>query len=468
MLIEDLLDFSKIEAGKVELSHASFSLRAELDSILTTFSLRARHKGLRLLSNIDQAACDGLLGDAGKLRQILLNLLGNALKFTDQGEVELSVSALPAAETDRSGSVGLKFSVRDTGIGIARDKHALVFEAFTQEDSSTTRRYGGTGLGLTIAARLVRLLGGEVTLESEPGQGSTFSFVVHFARAATVGPDAESSAFLQPAVVERPSLPALAPQRLRILVAEDNDFNGMLMLALLKKHEHRVEIVKRGSEAIARAESGEFDLMLLDLHMPDVDGFEVIRRVRERERVHSSGRRLPVIACTARSRKEEEVRCLAAGMDYFLAKPIRSAALWSAIDQVTVREPAHDESAALIDVDALLASCDGDPAILASLCAILRAQLPKQMAHALACSADRDGPRLRESAHKLFGIVATVSTRAGALASRLEDEAEQGDLDAAAASALGLQSLVSEILTHMAGVDAGNPGYSTSSDTTRA
>ncbi len=128
VLIEDLLDFSKIEAGKVDLSHASFSLRAELDSILTTFSLRARHQGLGLVSHIDEGVCDRLLGDAGKLRQVLLNLLGNALKFTEQGEVELTVSAVPAAETDSSNSAGLRFSVRDTGIGIARDKHALVFE----------------------------------------------------------------------------------------------------------------------------------------------------------------------------------------------------------------------------------------------------------------------------------------------------------------------------------------------------
>jgi signal transduction histidine kinase/ActR/RegA family two-component response regulator len=436
-LIDELLDFSKIEAGKMELVAAPFSLRSEMDEITRALAVRASAKGIALVASVDPAAPDRLLGDAGKVRQILLNLVGNAVKFTAEGKVSLGAFVEDAS---RPGTVVVRFTVEDTGIGIPEEKHALVFEAFTQENSGTTRLYGGTGLGLTIAARLARLMGGEITLTSAPGRGSTFTFAVPFET------EAPPAAVLGDGARIRERAPART--NLDILVAEDNDFNGLLMLERLAKRGHHAELVKRGTEALARLERAHFDVLLLDLHMPDKDGFEVAMRVRERER--ETGEHLPIVACTARSRKEDRERCFAAGMDAFLAKPIRSEALWNAIDGLMDSAPVRGAVPSLIDPDALFASCDGDPAILEILRQGLLRQLPLEMNRALGYASEGDAAALRESAHKLFGIVATVSTRAGELASRLEDEAAQGDLEAATVSTTGLEVLVREILERIA------------------
>ena len=337
-IIDDLLDFAKLEAGKLELAATVFSLEGVLEETLRTLAIRAHLKGLTLTGRVGKRVPDRLLlGDEGRLRQVLLNLVGNAIKFTSKGEVEVAVDL--ENEGERPDHVSLRFSVRDTGIGIPADKQALIFQAFTQQDTSTTRKYGGTGLGLTIASRLASLMSGTISVSSQLGQGSTFTFVAPFGVLSERAPIRTVAVRMDGRLPEVPrsSTPeeSAAGPRLRVLVAEDNEFNSDLIRQLLQRRGHDVAIATNGTDALTMASAGNFDLLLLDLHMPGLDGFEVIARLRAEERL--TGGHLPVVALTARARAEDRERCLVAGMDEFLAKPVRAEALWSAIGRVTAR-----------------------------------------------------------------------------------------------------------------------------------
>jgi signal transduction histidine kinase len=469
--INDLLDFSKIEAGKLELDPTSFSLRAAVGETLRALAMRAHRKGLELICDVHPSVPDAIVGDVGRLGQVLLNLVGNAIKFTETGEIVVEIRVTPGAF---DGDEHLGFSVRDTGIGIAPDKQDRIFHAFEQEDMSTTRKYGGTGLGLTISARLIELMGGNISVRSDAGRGSTFTFTARFDRqpggkerpasssalhrglrvfvvgdnathrrildswlrewemepistsangAAVAGelekaraagrpfelalldarsPDADDPSFaatirgatelsttrivlltsgerageadqyrqlrinarlLKPVlqhelfetihrvmrlspneIVTGTVAPAVPVDRgvraegvtaLRVLVAEDNEFNSQLLELLLVGRGHHVRLAKTGRETLRLVEADPYDLLLLDVHMPELDGFGVIHAIREREQ--DTGGRLPVVAVTARSRKEDRQRCLEAGMDDFLLKPINAMDLWAAIDRVGSR-----------------------------------------------------------------------------------------------------------------------------------
>jgi two-component system sensor histidine kinase/response regulator len=457
VIVDGLLDFSKGEARKATLEPKEFALRSELASMTRAAAVRAQRKDLELICDIDDRVPDRLVGDVGKLRQVLLNLVDNAIKFTTHGEVQVLVTSSEAEPASREAK--LTFSVRDTGIGIPSHLHALVFEPFAQADNSTTRRFGGTGLGLTIAASLTALMGGSIELCSEPDVGSTFAFCLGFERAqgnaiadtraepwpgvralvvqdnlaargllvrwlsdwqmeasavtdglsamqvlmtsartsrpvrlllvdgnapgmpgavprASVGagaahklrlvlvePGIEAAAPGAPreVVIQKPVVKAelyaalrrlLSPnegvpshalparvmartnQSRRVLVAEDNEFNVVLTRELLLRRGHDVHVVRSGMGALAELERARYDVLLLDLHMPEMDGFEVIRALRAGEQLR--GGHLPVIALTARARPADRERCLAAGMDGFLAKPINSAALWGAVEGVSV------------------------------------------------------------------------------------------------------------------------------------
>jgi two-component system sensor histidine kinase/response regulator len=448
VIIDSLLDFSKVGAAKIELDLAEFSLRGQLAGLLGGLVPRASKKALELVVDVHDDVPDLVIGDAGRLRQILINLLENAIKFTDAGEVVLTVSVGDAADPD----VDLRFEVRDTGIGIPAHQQSSIFEPFTQADSSTTRRYGGTGLGLTIAAKLAALMHGEINVASEPGTGSVFTLNARVQRAGVeprvalvsqwpgvralivhhnataggvlkrwlegwgidaditrdggsatdallraVGPrkyrlvliDGNAPGVLgDPATRTPPSfvdqgalrLMLLAPRSepseltesrvrkplikeelrlaiqrlleprrsavraevvtprignaattaaLRVLVGEDNEFNAMLISELLRRRGHHPHVVPDGIGILAELEARPYDLLLLDLHMPGLDGFQVIQEIRAREEVR--GGRLSVIALTARSRDQDRERCFAAGMDGFVPKPINSAALWAAV-----------------------------------------------------------------------------------------------------------------------------------------
>ncbi|MFO0809132.1 MAG: ATP-binding protein [Gemmataceae bacterium] len=319
-VINDILDFSKVEAGKLELEAIPFALHETIEGTVKTLAVRAREKGLELRLEFGDNLPRNVVGDPGRLRQILLNLLGNSLKFTECGSVTIRV--------DRSGTVmpgmgtavdRVVFTISDTGIGIPSDKLAAIFEPFAQADSSTTRRYGGTGLGLSISRRLVELMGGTIEVESESGVGSVFTFSTVFGR-----PTAKS-------IVELPAAPTDGTGRsLSVLLAEDNIVNQRLVVRLLEKRGHRVTVAGNGAAAVEEWRGKDFDIILMDVQMPDVDGFEATASIREQE---TEGQRIPIVALTAHALKGDRERCLAAGMDGYLTKPIQPADLYKTLHE---------------------------------------------------------------------------------------------------------------------------------------
>jgi signal transduction histidine kinase/ActR/RegA family two-component response regulator len=331
-VINDILDFSKIEAGKLSLECCGFDLRDSIETLLKPLALRAREKGLDVNCDIDSTTPRRLRGDVTRLRQILVNLLGNAIKFTARGEVRLRIDVQEQSEE----SVCLHFAVSDTGIGIPAEKQQIIFTAFEQADGSTTRVYGGTGLGLAIASNLVALMGGRIWVESEVGQGATFHFTAQLRRVPVSSRSGETLPREHGGVlVNEPT-----PRGLRILVAEDNAINQKVIVRMLEKRGHRVVVVEDGEEALAAVEREAFDLLLLDVQMPQLSGFEVTRRLRTRE--GSGGSRLPILAMTAHVLKGDRERCLAAGMNGYLGKPIQADELFRTIEEVmsSRQEPA--------------------------------------------------------------------------------------------------------------------------------
>ena len=323
-LINDILDFSKIEAGKLDLERVDFSLRDLLNHSLRALSLRASEKGLKFECRVASEAPDLLVGDPGRLRQILVNLVGNAVKFTTHGEIIVQVLVDGLVDD----AAVLLFSVSDTGIGIPKEKQNVIFQPFTQADGSTTRKFGGTGLGLAICRHLVKLAGGDIWVEGDAGVGSVFSFTAQFAL-CTIPPD-------EPATDPDPVVAHSAGRFLRVLMAEDNAVNQKLVSRLLEKRGHSVVTVTDGEQALAALEREAFDVVLMDVHMPSMGGFEATAAIRKRER-ESQGRSTPpvrIIAMTASAMKGDRERCLAAGMDGYVSKPIRDTELFETIEEL--------------------------------------------------------------------------------------------------------------------------------------
>ena len=316
-VINDILDFSKIEAGKMGLEAVDFPLRQSLDDTIRALAVRAHAKGLELTCHVHADVPDALVGDPGRVRQIVVNLAGNAIKFTERGRVTVEV----AVQEQMAEDVLLHFSVSDTGIGIPADKQQTIFAAFSQADSSTTRKYGGTGLGLTISAQLAGLMGGRLWVESEVGQGSVFHFTARFGVQAT---PAQAAPRLPPA--GRPN----APRPLRILLAEDNAVNQRLAVRLLEKRGHSVTLVGTGQEAVDSLASAPFDLVLMDVQMPEMDGFEATGAIRQREA--QAGGHIPIVAMTAHAMADDRERCLAAGMDGYVSKPLNAPDLFQTVE----------------------------------------------------------------------------------------------------------------------------------------
>lgn len=315
-LLNNVLDLSKIEAGRLELDPVSFSPRHCVEEAVRTLEARAIEKGLAIGYSVAPGLDDSYRGDPIRVRQILLNLLGNAIKFTERGRIDVRVEA---HEVDPEMAM-LQFFVSDTGLGIARDKQESIFEAFEQADKSTTRNYGGTGLGLAICSRLVRIMGGRIWVESEPGRGSTFSFTVRVKREASCA-GAEQQLHITNGDGAR--------AQLRILLAEDNAVNMKLATRMLEKWGHSVTTAGNGKEAVAHFRAGRFDLILMDVQMPEMDGLEATAVIRSEEK--SSGAHVPILAMTAHGQAEDRERCLSAGMDGYVAKPISAAALSDAL-----------------------------------------------------------------------------------------------------------------------------------------
>ena len=551
-VINDVLDFSKIEAGKLELDPAEFGLRANLDDMLVMLGLRAHAKGLELACRVDPKVPDQLFGDPARLRQILVNLVGNAIKFTTHGEVIVDLHLDDEVLTGNG--LRLHFRVIDTGIGIAADKRDAIFSPFTQADGSTTRLYGGTGLGLAIATQLVNLMGGRIWVESEPGHGSTFHFTVDLIRSPSVWPaisvSLESIQGMRVLVVDdnatnrlildeilthwgmKPALAdggqaalaqikqardsgapfslalidammpemdgftlaerikadrelaattilmltsldrqglaerilnasiaayltkpirqselqatilkvlGLAPENaiqpvapdpvsqqpslsgLRILVVEDNPFNQRIALLLLAKFGCSATIAVNGREAIATLAHRSFDLVLMDLQMPGMDGFQATAAIRSAEA--GTTRRLPIVAMTAHAMNEDRVRCLEAGMDGYISKPIHQTTLKQAIQdclrgvsKTAKAEPPEGETANPMDVAAALERLGGDRKFMGEMALQFAEECPLLLAQIRKAVADNDDGGLIVPAHSLknwtFNFVATAASEA--------------------------------------------------------
>ncbi len=590
LIINDILDFSKIEAHRLELDAEVFNLHDLLGDTLAPLGLRANEKGLELTYYVDNKIPGALVGDPGRLRQIIVNLVGNAIKFTEEGEVAVFVKL----EGKKDRQVGLHFSVADTGVGIPEEKQRLVFEAFRQADASTSRQFGGTGLGLAICSSLVKMMGGRIWLESEQGRGSTFKFTARLGwteeqqhqtmarkaqrlagiRALVVDDNATNRQLLvalldswQIRVEERDSGPAamevlaravaqddpfvvvvadvemplmdglemtwwirqnpsydsaiilLLPaqarpedvargrelgvgayvtkpvkqghlleallkslsgrtmrttsmlpvvqvpdkkERLRILVAEDTPINQQVVTQMLGRQGHEVTVVENGLEAVEALENQTYDLVLMDLQMPRMGGFEATAIIRQREA--ETGRRVPIVAATAHAMAGDEERCLEAGMDGYISKPFRMATLLEVVetygrgggrDHVDDHEdecgpereqpgdcfshPEHDhvhvhvhEDGDVFEADKVLDQLDGDTELLRDMVEILSADAPVMLDAVARAVADKDSERLRKTAHKLKGSLGYFHPRcAAALARELEDMGRQGELDGA-------------------------------------
>jgi PAS domain S-box-containing protein len=327
-LINDILDFSKIEAGRLELDPIEFALRDSLADMLNTLAVRAQSKGLELAYSVKPEVPDALIGDVYRLRQVLMNLVGNAIKFTDQGEIVVAVEAM----SERDGDHELHFSVRDTGVGISKDKLARIFRPFEQADASTTRRFGGTGLGLAISVQLVELMAGRLWADSREGEGSTFHFTVVFQR----GKEKRQAEQLQ----RREAL-----QDLRVLVVDDNDTNRRITEEILKNWHMLPQSVPNGVEALAAVDRAHhagqpFQFILSDVNMPEMDGFELFRRLRE-----GPHKDIPFVLLTSAARPGDVARCREIGVAAHLIKPVKQSLLMNAIAntvghaEVTLTEP---------------------------------------------------------------------------------------------------------------------------------
>jgi signal transduction histidine kinase/ligand-binding sensor domain-containing protein/CheY-like chemotaxis protein len=336
-LISDILDFSKIEAGMIVLHDVSFRLRSLVADTLKILAVGAEQKGLALSHQVAPEVPDELVGDAWRLRQVIVNLVGNAIKFTKSGEVGVRVRVESLGEDE----VVLRFAVSDTGIGVPPEKQRLIFEAFSQADSSVTRRHGGTGLGLSISSRLVGLMGGHITVHSKPEEGSTFEFTTRMRIEREAKQPQAAGASQSPARPE-PSGHFVRAGRLRILLAEDHALNQQLTTRLLEKQGHVVVAVRDGREALEALDRQAFDLILMDVQMPVMSGFEATAAIRARE--HEAGGHIPIIAMTAYAMTGDRERCLGAGMDAYVSKPIPPGRLFGVIDDVVGRATPAPES----------------------------------------------------------------------------------------------------------------------------
>ena len=337
VIIDDILDFSKIEAGLMTMAPAPTALALLARTTVESFEQRARQKGLTLRCDVPADLPAAVMVDAGRLRQVLVNLLRNAVKFTTEGAVTL---ALGQEEPLADGRVMLTFAVRDTGIGIAPDRLDAIFQPFTQADTSMTRRFGGTGLGLTISSRLVTLLGGSLSVHSTERVGSEFLVRLPAALASTddlgivacPGTSPGGAPGDAPGATEHAE-PAPAEETFRVLVAEDNPVNQRIAQQMLRKRKLSVTLADDGRQAVDAFQSGRFDLVLMDVQMPEMNGFEAVAAIRALE--HAQGRpHTPIVAVTAHAMVGDRERCLEAGMDAYLAKPLRRQLLFELVDEL--------------------------------------------------------------------------------------------------------------------------------------
>jgi signal transduction histidine kinase/CheY-like chemotaxis protein/HPt (histidine-containing phosphotransfer) domain-containing protein len=442
-LINQLLDFAKIEAGKLTLEAMPLDLRQVIDRTVRPLATRASMKNLALTCDISPHLPACVVGDAMRLRQVIINLLENAIKFTPTGTIQLK--AMPCALGDAE--VGVSFSVIDSGIGIPPEKQGIIFDSFAQADSSTTREYGGTGLGLAISSQLVGLMGGRIWVESSPGSGSAFHFTVRFGRAA-----------------EHPSVEIREPEAaapvgmvsLRVLVVDDNPVNRAVAAGMIEQQRHVVTVAANGREAVAAARGQRFDLILMDLQMPELDGLAATARIREAE--SGLGRRTPIVAMTARAAADDRARCLAGGMDDYVAKPVTKEKLLSAIARAcsggepsargNERVPQRESSS--FSAATLLEQFEGDQDLLDRIAGIFGESAPELLRQLSETAVAKDAAAVARSAHTLRGSLANIGAKHGAhLAGEIEERARKGVLEGVTRRIVELQHETNSVLAEL-------------------
>ncbi|MFZ5917720.1 MAG: response regulator [Chloroflexota bacterium] len=430
-IIGDILEYAELETGQLALALDLFGLWDMVEKTIDILLPHAREKGLtleyRIASNVTREA----VGDPVRLRQVLSNLIGNAIRFTEQGGVFVEVGQGAASE----GEVELHVSVRDTGIGIPKEKQEIIFDTFRQADGSTTRQYGSIGLGLAMSRQLVELMGGCIWVESQFGLGSTFHFTVRLAR-PLVKPHAHADG-------------AATPLQWHILVAEDSPTNQLIATANLKKAGHTVRIAENGRVALEAWENGDFDLILMDIAMPEMDGLEATRLIRERER--ETGGHIPIVAMTAFAMQEYRDKALEAGMDAYVTKPVSADELRRVIEPLLLRVslPASKAPALPqpVDLSAALDVVDGDVSVLEAVVTLFLAEHEQLMAALGEAVEQRDCAAVERAAHRLRGAVSNVGGRvAGGLAGDLEAAAGAGNLGDAAAPWARLEAEMARVV----------------------
>jgi two-component system, sensor histidine kinase and response regulator len=448
-LIDDILDFSKIEAGHFSLEMQSLDLRKVVREVVAVFTAQVRAKGLRISAHVAEAVPPVVEGDAGRLRQVLTNLVGNAVKFTERGAVDVRADVV---EESPEGTL-LRLAVCDTGIGIAPEAQATLFEPFTQADASTTRRYGGTGLGLAIARRLAELMGGEIGVESTVGAGSTFWVRLRLARSRA--PLSPSSTPVQ-VVPAPPTARLVGPERRgrRILVAEDNPINQLVAVRLLESLGYVVETVETGQQVVEALRQRRYALVLMDCHMPELDGFAATAAIRQQEHEAGQEHYTPIVALTADALAGDVQKGRSVGMDDYLTKPVtleRLAAVvehWSAesaaADPADARAPATPQDADAVLDRSVLATLQalecGQGRLLPRLIRLYLQEAPARLAALREAVAQGDASRVEELAHGFKGSSAQLgATRMHCLCAALQEAGGRSDLRQAAAQVAELQ-----------------------------
>ncbi len=442
-LLNDLLDLSKVESGRMELESTDFDLHALVEDTILSLTQQAKVKGLRLVNSIAHGTPRGLKGDPGRLRQVILNLVGNAIKFTHQGTVAFDVSQPDVRDGDVHGSTGpisLHFRVTDTGVGISEDKLDSIFDSFTQADGSTTRQFGGTGLGLAISSQIVNMMQGELEVESTPGVGSSFFFTAVFEPGVAL----EEGSGAKGHVLKEGD----ASGGLRILLAEDNIINQMFASKVLERVGHKVTSVVNGKAAIEELYKDKYDVVLMDVQMPVMDGYEAARRIR----AHSEGRfdpGLPIVALTAHAMMGDREKCQSAGMDMYLSKPFSVSHLLEAVMLAFKREFADTvqrvsassvmRSGPTLDLGFALDLLEGDVGILREILQEFNEKMPGQASKLASALESGDTSSARLMAHAVKSSLSSLGESvARGFALDIEENAEAGRLMEARGAMEGL------------------------------
>jgi len=407
VIINDILDSSRLEAGMVILEKKSFRLQELVQNVVRICNDRAVSKGLKIILNYDNSIPAFLEGDSTRLSQILLNLLGNAIKFTEQGQIELKVEGLEKS----SNGVRLRFAVKDTGIGIRKENQDRIFQRFTQEDVSTSRIYGGTGLGLHIVRSLLDLFQGKLKVSSSPGEGSEFYFEIQLPFAVDAVADA---------VTEEVASRVLPLLGMKVLLAEDNEFNLFLAETYLKRNGVEVFKAMNGKEAMQMAQSARYDAILMDIQMPVMDGKEATRQLR------NQGNQVPVIACSAHALSSEKAECLALGMNDYLTKPFEEKDLLKLLNSYFIKSNSQLTMENQGDqIEEILAKIRADvgPDFVAIIIQKFNSDMPVLAEDLLKHLEEMDFKTIQEKTHRLAGTMATFRFPEGLRLARLAEYA---------------------------------------------